>query len=264
MLYIVKNNNNYMLNGIFVDKSTGEEIRITNEDAGGFYVLDNGIRIKKEIFSNKYEQSTHIDPTTFFQTPSKDPLLNLANQIKNLDSSKMSDKSDGGTQIKINPLMVLSDNSMSQSPIQSSQPSQDGVTNANMTPEQKRTYLAEWAKTQPGAQIPEIQNRNWEEEEERFLNGDKPIQPRVDIPVIPQVDPIKSMFKMFKNSYPVKINIEIEEKIPSPAFIGIIQENIETDAIEYYANLIADKMLSDPSVLRTQIYDQLKSIIEEG
>ena len=76
-----------------------------------------------------------------------------------------------------------------------------------------------------------------------------------------QLDPIKSMFKMFKNTYPVKINIEIEEKIPSPAFIGIIQENIETDAVEYYANLISDKLLSDPSILRSQIYEQLKTII---
>lgn len=243
---------------VYTDKSTGEEVRIVNDDVN-FYELDNSVRIKKEVFAKKYEKSDFVDPNAFFQTQyaSTDPLLNMAQQLKNMDTSKINDNPTNGAQVKYTAPVVLSDNSMSQS---SMTPSQEAPI--HLSPEEKAQYLAEWARTQPGAQIPKVQNINWEEEEERFLNGDKPIQsqPRVEIK---QVDPIQSMFKMFKNSFSVKLNVEIEEKIPSPAFIGMIQENIETDAVEYYANLISDKILGDPSNFRTQIYDQLKKIINE-
>ena len=58
-----------------------------------------------------------------------------------------------------------------------------------------------------------------------------------------KVDPIQMMFKMFKNNYPVKLNVEIEENIPNPTFIGMVQENVEADAVEYYAKVISDKIL---------------------
>ncbi len=44
-----------MLDQVFVDKSTGEEVRIVNEDVN-FYVLDNRVSIKKDVFAKKYEQ----------------------------------------------------------------------------------------------------------------------------------------------------------------------------------------------------------------
>jgi len=68
---------------------------------------------------------------------------------------------------------------------------------------------------------------------------------------------------MFKNNYPVKLSVEIEENIPNPTFIGMVQENVEADAVEYYANLISDKLLKDPTKLKTEIYNQLKRIINK-
>jgi len=247
-----------MLNSVYTDKSTGEKVKIVNDDVN-FYELDNGVRIKKDVFPKKYDQNDFVDPNAFFQTQysTSDPLQNMANQLKNMDTSKISDSIAPQSGVKyITPPVVLSDTSLPTG----NQPSQEGTI--MLSAEEKRKMMDDWRKNQPGAQIPEVQNRNWDEEEERFLNGDKPIQVQPKFEPV-QVDPIKSMFKMFKNSFPVKLNIEVEEKIPSPAFIGMIQENIETDAVEYYANLIADKILGDPSNFRTQIYDQLKKIINE-
>jgi hypothetical protein len=241
---------------VYIDKSTGENVKIINEDTN-FYTLDNSVRIKKEIFSKKYEQKVEIDPDSFFQKKNiaNDPLLNLANQIKNLDSSKVPD-GGGGASVKYTPPVVLADNSVSQTKINTPQLEE----NINLTPEQKKAMLEEWRKTQPGAQIPEIQNRDWEDDE-RFLNGDKPITPPK--PPEPKVDPIQMMFKMFKNNYPVKLNVEIEENIPNPTFIGMVQENVEADAVEYYAKVISDKLLKDPTKLKDEIYKQLKSIIDK-
>jgi hypothetical protein len=246
-----------MSNNVYVDKNTGEKVQILNEEPT-FYVLDNSVRIKKEVFAKKYEQTAEIDPDSFFAPKyTTDPLANIANQIKSLDPYKVNESSQG-TQVKYTPPVVLSDNSMSQSVVKQAQIEEQ----IHLTPEQKKAMLEEWRKTQPGAQIPEVQERNWDAEDDRFLNGDKPIivKPKVEEP---KVDPLQMMFKMFKNNYPVTINLKIEEKIPNPTFIGMVQENVEGDAIEYYANLISDKFLSDPSKLKTEIYNQLKSIVNK-
>ena len=250
-----------MPNNVFVDKVTGEQVTIINEDVN-FYVLDNSVSIKKDVFLRKYEQQIEIDPNSFFKPKlSSDPLLNLANQIKNLDSSKMNDNPAGGAGASVKyvqPPMIISDNSLPKGGVVK-QPQMEGQV--VLSPDEKRAMLDEWRRTQPGAQIPEIQNKDWNDDE-RFLNGDKPIvvEPKV---IEPKVDPITMMFKMFKNNYPVKLSVEIEENIPNPNFIGMVQENVEADAIEYYANLISDKLLKDPSKLKSQIYDQLKGIINK-
>ena len=245
-----------MQDSVFVDKLTGEQVRIINEDTN-FYVLDNSVRIKKDIFSKKYNQNIEIDPNTFFKPnlSTNDPLLDIANKIKSIDSNKLSDAEDtSGTRVKYTPPVVLSDTSMSQSAIKQPQSEE----NIPLSSEERKRMLEEWRRTQPGAQIPEIQDKNWDDD--KFLNGDKPI---VTKEPEPKVDPIQMMFKVFKNNYSVKLNIEIDENIPNPAFIGMIQENVDADAVEYYTNLIFDKLLKDPSKLKTQIYDQLKSIIDK-
>jgi hypothetical protein len=246
-----------MLNNVYTDKSSGEQVKILNEEQN-FYVLDNSVRIKKDIFAKKYEMKEEIDPNEFFQAKnlSNDPLYNLANQIKNIDSSKIQENSSG-SQVKYTPPVTLSDNSISQAVLKQQQV-EETIT---LSPEQKKAMLDEWRKTQPGAQIPEVQERDWDDD--RFLNGDKPIEAAKISKPEPKVDPIQMMFKMFKSNYPVKLNIEIEENIPNPTFIGMVQENVDADAVEYYANLILEKLLKDPTKLKEEIYNLLKTIINK-
>ena len=247
-----------MLDSVFVDKSTGEQVRIVNEDVN-FYVLDNNVSIKKDVFSRKYEERFEVDPNAFFKPKlSADPLLNMAQQLKSMDTSKINDSQDSGARVKyISQPVVLSDNSGGAQQAVKQPQSEETI---QLSAEEKRKMIDEWRRTHPGAQIPEVQNKNWDEEEDKFLNGDKPIQVKEPEP---KVDPIQMMFKMFKNNYPVKLSVEIEENIPNPTFIGMVQENVEADAVEYYANLISDKLLKDPTKLKTEIYNQLKRIINK-
>lgn len=239
----------------YSDKKTGEKVEIINEDIN-FYELDNGVRIKKEIFLKRYDEIAQVDPNSFFQPKSisNDPLVNLANQLKNIDTSKISDNSDG-TKIKYVPPVVLADSSTPNTTIANTQTEEV----IQLTPEQRKNMLEEWRKTQPGAQIPEVQEKNWDEDY-RFNpeEKEKPINKAQE----PKVDPMKMMFKMFKSNFPIKLNIEVEENIPNPTFISMIQENVEVDAVEYYANLISDKLLKDPTKLKSEIYNQLKKIID--
>lgn len=248
-----------MDNNVYVNKSNGERVSIKNEDVG-FFELDNSVRIKKDVFYRNYEQTAEIDPNSFFKTQysSTDPLANLANQLKNIDTTKISDIPDQGTQVIFREApMVLSDNSLPQGAT-IKQPQVEGQI--QLSSEERKKMLDDFRKNMPGAQIPEIQDRNWDEEDERFLNGDKPIKILTSPPPEP-INPLEMMFKMFKNNYSVKLDISIDEKIPNPQFIGMVQENVEADAVDYYANLISDKLLKDPAKLKDIIYKQLKHII---
>jgi hypothetical protein len=68
---------------VYIDKSTGENVKIINEDTN-FYTLDNSVRIKKEIFTKKYEQKVEIDLTTL----QPDELNELRKTIKEYVSRK--------------------------------------------------------------------------------------------------------------------------------------------------------------------------------
>lgn len=251
-----------MLDGVFVDKSTGEEVRIANENEN-FYVLDNRVSIKKDVFAKKYEQRAEVDPASFFNVnQSADPLANLAQQLKNMDTSKIPDVPDSGSGARVKYIekpVILSDTSLPPGAV-IKQPQFEGEV--EISPEQRKIMIEKWRKEQPGAQIPSVQEKDWDEEDEKLLNGDKPIEPKLKKAEV-KVDPIQMMFKMFKNNYPVKLNVEIEENIPNPTFIGMVQENVEADAVEYYANLISEKLLKDPTKLKSVIYNQLKGIINK-
>ena len=257
-----------MANNVYVDKSTGEQVSIISDNAD-FYVLNNSVSIKKDVFSRKYEQQVEVDPNNFFSTNySTDPLLNIANQIRNIDSSRVPENQGGASVNFIQQPIVLRDTSLPEGVVK--QPQMEGEI--KLSKEEKAAMLAQWKQNMPGAQIPE--QKNWDEEEEKLLNGEvdnpqdpfaiqaqasrpRPLKPE------PKVDPMQMMFKMFKSNYPVKLNVTIEENIPNPSFIGMIQENVETDAIEYYSKLISDKLLKDPDKLKNDVYKQLKLIINK-
>jgi len=247
-----------MSNNVYVDKKTGEQVKIL-QDETNFYVLDNSVRIKKDVFDNKYTQKEEIDPSSFFKsTPNADPLAAMAEQLKSIDTSKIKDAPSAGAQIKYveNPV-VLSDNSLPPGGTVKQPQMEDNI---QLTPAEKKKMLEEWRKTHPGAQIPEVQEKD---DDERFLNGDKNKPIAEKLKATPVVDPIKMMFGMFKNNYKVNLNINLEENIANPTFIAMVQENVEADAVEYYANLISDKYLKNPDNLRKEVYKQLKSIINK-
>lgn len=242
---------------IYVNKTNGERVSIVNEDVN-FFELDNSVRIKKDVFYKNYDASApEVDPSSFFKTQysSDDPLANLVNQLKNIDHSKVSDTNQGTQVVFKEAPMVLADSSLPHGSNLRQTESQ-----IQLSPDERKKMLDEYRKTMPGAQIPAVQDRNWDEEDERFLNGDKPITKTLS-PKPEPVNPLEMMFKMFKNNYSVKLDLKLEEKIPNPQFIGMVQENVEADAIEYYAKLISDKLLKDPNRLKEMIYNQLKQII---
>lgn len=248
-----------MSDNVYVDKLTGEQVKIVNEN-DTFYVLDNTVSIKKDVFFKRFEKdSDTVDVNSFFNAkPTNDPLLNVAQQLLNMDTTKISDVKSPPSVKFIESPMVLADSSMSQATIK--QPQMEAPI--QLSKEQRDAILEQFRNTMEGAKVPIVQQKynNYDDDDEILLNG---VQNNVNNIAVQKepVNPLETMFKMFKNNYKVELKLSFEEKIPNPQFIGMVQENVEADAIEYYANLMSKKILSDPNMLKDEIYKQLKSII---
>jgi hypothetical protein len=255
------------MSDIYVDKSTGEKVTILNEDIN-FYVLSNSVRIKKDVFQKRYDKKNEIDPSSFFSAPpSADPLVAMANQLKNMDTSKLQDNNESGTRIKyIEKPKVISDSSLPPgAKIKQPQVEEE----IQLSSSEKQALLDDWKRKNPDVHFPQKENVDWDKSEEELLSDNEMKNESASTErktVVKKeekvIDPISMMFKMFKNNYPVKLKLEIEDNIPNPVFIGMVQENVEADAVEYYSKIISEKILKDPNKLKSQIYEQLKGIID--
>jgi hypothetical protein len=80
----------------------------------------------------------------------------------------------------------------------------------------------------------------------------------------PIVDPVIEMFKKVKKNTDFKFVIEIEEKIPKLPFIEMMEESYEVSIIDYLADDFVKSLLSDPSVLKTKIADEIRRLINNN
>lgn len=248
----------------YVNKQTGEKVKIVKEESA-FYTLDDGVKIKKETFSKRYDQSGEIDPMEFLNPTSA--LENMAQQIQQVDPNQVVNEPEHSTRIKMKPSEVLADNSREQiNPV-------DNTDGGIQISEAKRKQMIDEYNLkkelgEPNLTAPSFTNESHQTEdgyieyempnegEGRIKQTSGP-QPNTSQPT-PQMDPLQMMFKMFKNNYEVKLTFEIDEKIADPAFIGMVMENVEGDAIEYYTKKILNKILKEPLKLKKEIYSQLE------
>ena len=68
-------------------------------------------------------------------------------------------------------------------------------------------------------------------------------------------------FRKFKKVYPVKIEVSFDEMIAEPNYVRQTAMNFEGDIIKFYTKELMKKIWSDPSILETQIYNNLKKNI---
>ena len=75
-------------------------------------------------------------------------------------------------------------------------------------------------------------------------------------------DPIISMFKNVKRNLDFKLNLKIDGKIPRLDFIEMMEDSYEISIIEFLADEFTNKLLSDPSIIRNKIIDEINSMID--
>ena len=82
-------------------------------------------------------------------------------------------------------------------------------------------------------------------------------QPKVQI----QEDPIIQMFKNVKRNNIFKLEITINDKIPRPDFIEMMEDSYNTSIIEFLADEFTQKILSNPDIIKEKIKDEITRIV---
>jgi len=69
------------------------------------------------------------------------------------------------------------------------------------------------------------------------------------------------LLKQMKRNKKIKLNIKLDEMIPNPTFIKMMDENFDGGVIDYLVTDIVSKLLNNPSVIEKQIKDLLEEIV---
>lgn len=78
---------------------------------------------------------------------------------------------------------------------------------------------------------------------------------------VKEENPVYKMFDKAKKVHPLKVDLKINEKIPSKDIIKMMEENFEESAIEYYAKDIFRKLMEDPSIIENQVKSSIEKYV---
>lgn len=239
-----------MLNKKFENKENGE-IVIVKSDDNIWVTLENGVKIKKDSFFNKYTET--IDPALFFNNRSD--IEDLANKITKIDTDK------------------ITNNDMDQQPIiRKVDESYENIANDIDKKQQmiqdflekqklKDSELSKYKQvSEEGENKPIYNNPNYPEYDPNIkMDRDKTKK----IPIV-EKNPDEEMYKFFKGfkkNHKITIELKFEEMISDPEFLKLMMNNFEADIIKYYTIEIFKNIANNPKKVEDEIYKQLEEII---
>lgn len=200
-------------------------------------------------------QSDVIDPTTFFDNS------NIANRISknatniNLDAlSKPATEADGVAEIQQAILQDMQEQELNEKAIKQVEAKRKDFDSAD-------AEFAGYDKN--GNPIQPNQPENAEPIDPGYDNQGNPIQPSTypnQHAPLPQQSGFP-MLKQMKRNNKIKLKFEIDETIPKPDFIKMMDENFDGGVLDYLVTDMVNKMLSDPMSLEKQIRESLEEIV---
>ena len=249
-------------NKSFKDIKTGEIVRVVDSyNNVAITESKEKIDVRRLMDTNHYAE--YIDPNSFFNDSGTYNIF--AEQIKNVDLSKVPDDGtfrDPVTQVQAYSGLTPATN---ESAVIMSDPEYEveelmrkyGATSVDSSALKRQNdafskLLAEdneEVETKPNQVQQKVQptvNRDV------YREPDQPIRIEVE-------DPIITMFKNVKKNVNFSINIKVEGKIPRLDFIEMMEDSYETSIIEFLAEDFTNKLLSNPSAIRNQIIEEIKS-----
>lgn len=91
----------------------------------------------------------------------------------------------------------------------------------------------------------------------------QPTQP-LTVPIMEQPkleDPMIIMFKNAKRNTDIKISLDIEDKIPKPEFIELMEDSYEVSIIDFLSEEFTKKILENPSIIKDKIKKEIENIV---
>lgn len=268
------------------------KILTVNEQIENIAVLDNGQRIDVNRLLNPMYFDEYIDPNAFFSTNT----FNIfAEKIKSIPNEVLEKLPENDSAIIANydveeeKRMVAEKYNLQQNNRQAQisaqrqlellknivgeeEYSNDELTkmiNPNTIPQQNITY-------NPPPQDETIIRINVEDSEEVkqeiVTTPPEKIRREVKQEVVQEVkqilkeevkeDPITTIFKNVKKNTDFSFSLDISEKIPRLDFLEMMEDSYEVSIIDYLASEFTKKLLTDPTLLKDKIANEIRSLIE--
>ncbi len=249
-----------LANKTFRDNKTGEIIKVI-DSFENIAILENKQKMDATRLMNTEYYTEQIDPSSFFNNQSA--YNSLAEKIKSIPADKIKDDpTSGEVQINIDGMKLPG----------TIAPATNESAIIMTTEEDEMAELAKkYGVTNPSNDI-QRQNEAFakllaedEEEVQPVQVYREPVQNVITQEVrreIPKVeDPIITMFKNVKRNKDFSISLEINNKIPRPDFIEMMEDSYNTSIIDFLASEFTQNLLSNPEVIENMIKDKIKELV---
>jgi hypothetical protein len=236
-------------------------------------ILQDGSKIKASRLMDRSFYDEYIDPNSFFQNQS---LLNtfaqkikqipedVVNKMSNEDKLSINEnlRSDGLKPRFDEPAILQADPEMEKMELMRKYGISDTSQNPNPLVESKKQmerFASILQELQEEVEEEEtIQRVEVTREENIFENRSNEIGKTNEII---QEDPIITMFKNVKRNREFKITIDLENKIPRPDFIEMMEDSYNTSLIEFLATEFTNSILDNPDIIKNKIISEINNIV---
>ena len=272
-------------NRTFRDNKTGEIVKVI-DSFENIAILENKAKVSTDFLSNPELYTEQIDPLNFFNNQGAYNIL--ADKIKNIPTDFIRDE-PGSSGLDIS----------SKISVDGVQPTMNESAIIMMSEEDEKAELARKYGVNPNPiDATSRQNEAFakilgdDSDDLPVVNrmpdlipNDEPVQ-RIEVnrdpqPVqplgqqqfentqqsSPQViqqqveDPIITMFKNVKRSKDFSISLEINNKIPRPDFIEMMEDSYSTSIIDFLASEFTDNLLKNPQIIEDMIKQKIKELV---
>jgi hypothetical protein len=256
-------------------------VKIVSETRNGFVIFEDGSRIEQNRLLDLFEEvssvnvsgnntftsvtnTTDIDTMIKEQSKSKDiitPKQNIHNELIDVDVVNPDTFFDD-TKI-INNISTQAEKlaeSLKNAPV-------DDVTGARVI--EPPAVLP--VEDNPGPVKQVIVNRDDYKPNEQQKEGFQPLYTKTGEPINPNAPQQyqaqsnnvlgNTLLSQMKRNKKIKLNLKVDETMPNPTFIKMMDENFNGGILDYLVTDMVSKLLNNPTILEKQIRESLEDIV---
>lgn len=245
-------------------------------------ILQDNSKIKASRLFDKTFYDEYIDPSNFFQNQSL--LTTFAQKIKQIPDevvNKMSNEDRQAVTESLNDdafrprfqdsAIIQSDPEMEKLELMRKYGITDPTTKPNPIVESQK-QMERFASILQELQNEEEQEENIQRVEIDRDNNNNEIESEIiekrtnnDVVLrqknVVQDDPIITMFRNVKRNRDFKISIDLENKIPRPDFIEMMEDSYTTSIIDFLATEFTNSILENPDIIKNKIISEINNIV---
>ena len=236
----------------FIDISTNKPVFVKNQFENiAILEDDQRIDVKKLMDKNYYDD--YIDPSTFFSQSNLQVFADKIKSIPNETLQKMKDDTSESIVIEYDP--------EDEKRALEKKAKEMYSTNSNAAISQIEKFKNLIDEDEMGELSTNTVVTNEPIKSQPTPIRQHPIQPTQQPLMDPPQDPMITMFKNIKKNTDFKISIDIDNKIPRPDFIEMMEDSYEVSIIDYLAKEFTKNIISDTSMIENKIKDAIKNIV---